>query len=391
MKHVDIEGRVPILSWISAEELYGSETLLAQARNVSNLPGAFHHVALMPDAHSGFGMPIGGVLAMEDAICPGAVGFDIGCGMIATRTEIAADDLRPRIVELHRAIRKRVPVGEGGKRSSPTTEDPATDTRKEVLVDHKVADKWTPQLGTLGAGNHFIELDSDPEGRVWLVVHSGSRGTGHTIAGHYMKLAEKVCGDRNIPVPDRELAFLPADTEEFEAYRVAQNSALEYAFANRSVMASDALEALQHLFGDIGVSDQINVHHNFAALEHHFGRNVWVHRKGATRAREGEQLVIPGSMGQGSVIGTGLGNPDSFDSCSHGAGRRMGRKEARRTLDLATERAKLTEQGIMVSAGRDGALDEMPPAYKDLDEVMEAQADLVRVGTRLTPIGVVKG
>lgn len=387
---------VPIKSWIDAEELDGSAALTEQTENIARIPWAFHHVALMPDAHPGYGMPIGGVLALADAVCPSAVGYDIGCGMLALKTGITASELRPRIVDVHRAVRKVIPVGMGGTRSEPSQYAglrPDLTDEAAICVSPRVEKGLDTQLGTLGAGNHFIEFDSDESGNVWVVIHSGSRGVGHSIADHYIKLAAKLNHTWRTPTT-RELECLPVDTEEAALYKTALEWALKWAFANRQVMAANVQDVLATMFvdaADLSRYTTINVHHNDATIEHHFGRDVWVHRKGATRARDGERLVIPGNMGQGTAICTGLGNPDSFCSSSHGAGRRLGRQEAKRTLDYDTEKAKLDALGVMLSAGRDGALDEMPAAYKDFCAVMEAQSDLVTVDHWLTPIGVIKG
>jgi tRNA-splicing ligase RtcB (3'-phosphate/5'-hydroxy nucleic acid ligase) len=386
-------GGVPLKSWIVREELHASEALWEQTRNIAQSPWAYHHVALMPDAHVGYGMPIGGVLALDGALCPAAVGYDIGCGMLAFKTSIPAEALRGCIAEVQAAVREAVPsgLGVGREELSPYAHlRPEIADEDAVCVSAKVSAGVDVQLGTLGEGNHFIEFDSDEVGDLWVVIHSGSRGVGHPIADHYMKLAAKLNKMwKTATIPSLEC--LPFGTPEAARYKTALTWALEWAFANRLVMALHVQDVLREQFGTLEVTDEINVHHNDATCENHFGRNVWVHRKGATRAREGERLVIPGNMGQGTAICTGLGNPDSFCSSSHGAGRRLGRKQARRELKYAEEKAKLDALGVTLSAGRDGALDEMPAAYKDFHEVMDAQSDLVTVEHWLTPIGVIKG
>lgn len=385
-------GGVPLKSWIDSQELYESDSLFKQSTDIARLPHAFSHVALMPDAHGGYGMPIGGVLALEGHLCPSAVGYDIGCGMLAFKTDIPVADFKPHRVAVSRTVRALIPIGEGGNRSeiSEYAQIPEVPDEAAVFVHDRVDRNIEIQCGTLGGGNHFIEFDRGSDDTVWCVIHSGSRGVGHAIAGYYMKLAETYCAAMYQGVP-KDLAFLPVDSVEGENYRVALKWALDWALENRLVMAAHIQDALSETFCGFSFGAPINVHHNDANLEEHFGRQVWVHRKGATRAAVGDRLVIPGNMGQGTVICTGLGNPDSFSSSSHGAGRRLGRNQAKRTLDLETERAKLAKLDVIVSAGRDGALDEMPAAYKDFDRIMEAQSDLVTVTDRLYPLSVLKG
>lgn len=395
-------GRLPIKSWIDEQEMFSNESLVSQVTQVGSLPMAFHHVAYMPDAHAGFGMPIGGVLALDGALCPSAVGYDIGCGMVAYHLDLNISDLKPVRVQVNRLVKDVVPVGEGKDREEPSrfSETVHETLRKkhgwdfsypaEIDVNQKVSRKIDSQLGTLGGGNHFIEFDYDPNGDVWVVIHSGSRGVGHGIAEHYMKMAQKGNAKWWAPI-SKDLACLPADSVEGQQYMSALSFALDWAFYNREIMMLETIGALMSVVGEVKIIEKINVHHNDANLENHFGKNVWVHRKGATRARQDERLVIPGNMGQGTAICTGKGAVDSFCSSSHGAGRKLGRREAKRTLDAEACRARLDALDVVLSAGRDGAVDEMPEAYKDFTVVMAAQSDLVDTDFILKPASVIKG
>jgi tRNA-splicing ligase RtcB len=360
----------------------------------------------MADAHVGKGMPIGGVVALENAICPAAVGVDIGCGMVAVKTTLSAELIVEHAVPLQRAIKKVIPIGEGQGRSGndhvqgrgplneigqavnyPVVNESVMVLPKTASLIKKV---WVSQLGSLGGGNHFLEFDVDEDGNVWVVIHSGSRRAGKEVAEHYIPLAHKLCTKWGVPV-GKNFATLPVDSTEGRQYLAAMDLMLRYAYANRMIMMQDTLDVLVRFFGRFDREDAINVHHNYAALENHFGRNVWVHRKGATRARKDEMLIIPGNMGDGTAICRGLGNPDSFCTSSHGAGRAMGRGDARRNLDEAAERKYLADHGVQVCAGRDGFLEEAPSAYKNFDTVLSNQADLIEVVHRLHPLLVLKG
>lgn len=400
-------GRLDVKAWITEEELdqvtlvnnHPKQELLAQAINCSNLPAAFHHFALMADAHSGFGMPIGGVLALKDAICPAAVGYDIGCGMIAVKlNNVKLNDIHDIRDDIAREISKRIPLGEGQFRSLsaaqkktyvPVVEGTIKDL---VFINDRVKKAFDSQLGTLGGGNHFIELDYDEDGYIWAVVHSGSRAVGHAIGGYYMNMAQDYCHRERIQAAPG-LYYFDSQSNEGVSYRAAMDVALDWAYSNRSIMLYDVVDAVGKVIGrQVKAEYPINVHHNYASQENHFGTDVWVHRKGATRAEEGERLVIPGNMGQGTAICTGLGNPDSFCSSSHGAGRRLGRAQAKRELDYETEKTKLDALDVyLYTPNDDGALDEMPAAYKDFDDVLDAQSDVVNVDFRLTPTLVIKG
>ena len=365
---------------------------MKQAVNLTCLPFVLRHVALMPDCHSGYGMPIGGVIACLGAVVPNAVGVDIGCGMLAVKTGAAAAALSPnRIAGVLREMMKRVPLGfEHHRRDQPWD---GFDRAPGIAVIRTELASARRQLGTLGGGNHFIELQAGGDGALWLMIHSGSRNFGYRIARHYHDRAAAWCAKTRQALPDRDLAWLPLDTQEAREYLAAMDYALEFARVNRERMRDACLEVLAGACGAAPVA-QYAVHHNFAAPETHFGRQVIVHRKGATAAPAGGTGIIPGSMGTPSYIVCGLGNPDSFASSSHGAGRVMGRNEANRRL---TERqAREAMAGVVCPAwprDRTGAIDlgEAPQAYKNIDEVMAAQTDLVEVKEKLRPIGVLKG
>jgi tRNA-splicing ligase RtcB len=369
--------KVPIKVWAESIE----EGAIQQARNLANLPSVYKWVALMPDCHVGYGMPIGGVLATTDLIVPNAVGVDIGCGMASVLFDCEPPDT-DGIQRIMGEVRKEVPVGFGHHKEPQEWE--GFDAAPDLPIIQQELNSARKQLGTLGGGNHFIEFQLDDSGRFGLMLHSGSRNFGLKVAKTYHDLARAMCERWHVELPDRELAFLSADSQEGQDYLTAMQYCLDFAQANRAHM----LAAVLRIVG-LRSGGEVNIHHNYAAIEHHFSKNVWVHRKGATRARTGELGIIPGSMGTASYIVEGLGNPESFQSCSHGAGRRMGRKQAERTLDLAAEQAKM---GHVIHGLRNVSdLDEAPGAYKDIDAVMAAQNDLMRIVSKRMPLGSIKG
>ncbi len=380
MKIIETE-RIPIKLWLDDIE----PEALAQARNLANLPHAFRWVAIMPDSHPGFGMPIGGVLATQDVIVPNAVGVDIGCGMNAVRTSLTRID-SVALREIVDRIKEDVPVGfrhqDEAQIWSGFNEAP------DIAIIQQELSSARKQLGTLGGGNHFIEIQMGDDGHVWLMLHSGSRNFGLKTAETYFALARKLCDRSRANLPSRDLAFLEMDSLEGREYFEAMNYCLAFAQANRALMMARICKIVSKVTGAT-VEGEVNIHHNFAALENHFGKDVFVHRKGATRATLGLAGIIPGSMGTASYIVEGLGNPESFESCSHGAGRRMGRSEAKRNLDLAREQRKM--EGIVHGLTSVHGLDEAPGAYKDIDQVMENQKDLVKIKVRLKPLAVIKG
>jgi tRNA-splicing ligase RtcB len=333
-KTISPQARVAIKSWCDDIEA----DALKQAENLAAHPAIDMHVALMPDCHVGYGMPIGGVIASSSAVIPNAVGVDIGCGMGAVKTTLPVDQLSEmRIIRaVMDDIKKLVPVGEGRSHQKAqiwqgfSDYEDDRDGKTPGWLDIKGLELDRKNLGTLGGGNHFIEIQASEDGLVWLMLHSGSRNLGYRIAAFYNRQAQELNEKWHAQIPCRDLAFLPADSQEGRDYIRDMTLALRYALENRARMMDAVRAVMQKHFSGIKFADQINIHHNYAALENHFGRNVWVHRKGATSARKGEYGIIPGSMGASSYIVCGLGNPESFNSCSHGAGRKMGRKEASR-------------------------------------------------------------
>ena len=390
MYEIELNG-TPIKIWAKHVDAHGMKEIV----NLSSLPFIFHHLAFMPDVHGGKGMPIGGVLATEGAVIPNAVGVDIGCGMCAVKTSLRAEDIPGDVLrkQLMRGIRKQIPLGFDHHK---TAQDPAFmpqgfDVDKLTVVSRQYASA-TKQVGTLGGGNHFIELQRDTEGFLWIMIHSGSRNLGAQVGSFYNEKA-KVLNRRwySAVDPDIDMAFLPMQSDEAHAYWDEMNYCIEFALCNRRLMMDRICGVLGDVFPDTQFEPMINIAHNYACWEHHFDRHVIIHRKGATRARLGEVGIIPGSQGTKSYIVEGLGNPDSFQSCSHGAGRAMSRTEAVRNLSLEKEVSRLEEQGIIHAIRGQKDLEEAAGAYKDIDVVMACQADLVRITTELSPIAVIKG
>lgn len=381
---------IPIKLWLDDIE----EGALEQARNLARLPFAISHVALMPDCHQGFGMPIGGVVALQDVVIPNAVGVDIGCGMCAVKTTLEHIST-PRLKELMAKIRQLVPLG-----FKHHTKAQDAEYMPETEIDHQAMpvvarefEKARFQVGTLGGGNHFIELQRDEEGRIWIMIHSGSRNIGKQVADHYNRMAVELNERWKSPVPkSAQLAWLPASSAEGTNYLREMQYCVDFAFANRKLMMNRIVEVMVDEFkGNFHAFPMINIAHNYAALEKHKGVDVIVHRKGATLAEKETTGIIPGSQGTHSYIVRGKGNPESFNSCSHGAGRVMGRKQAQRTLDLKSEVAKLEEKGIVHAIRSVKDLDEASGAYKDIDRVMKNQKDLADIIHKLTPLAVIKG
>jgi tRNA-splicing ligase RtcB len=387
MKVISTEKK-PIKTWCNEPE----EGAIEQAKNLANLPFIFKHVALMPDTHQGYGMPIGGVIATEGVIIPNAVGVDIGCGMCAVKTNLKVFDLGDDLGNIMRDIRQAIPLGMNHHKEDQEWEGFINYPDIDILCSNM--NKAKRSLGTLGGGNHFIEIQKDTDNNVWIMLHSGSRNLGKQIADHYNKKALTLCKMWHSNVYPLEgndvLPFLPLATQEGKEYLEAMNFALDFALANRMQMINKCKEAFQKYI-DCEFGEVINIHHNYAAMENHFGKNVMVHRKGATSARKGQYGIIPGSQGTSSYIVEGLGNPDSFMSCSHGAGRKMSRKAARENLSVEEEVKLLNDQGIKHAIRNVSDLDEAPSAYKDIKTVMEEQEDLVKILVELKPLGVIKG
>lgn len=389
---VNNKQKLPIKIWMNHEGELESGAW-EQVKNLANFPFAYHHIALMPDAHQGFGMPIGGVLATQDVIVPNAVGVDIGCGMCAVKTSLKI--FNPDILkEVVGQIRQTIPVG-FNKHSEAQDSNLMPDINHILLngvVDQEYH-KAKYQVGTLGGGNHFIEIQKDIEGFIWIMIHSGSRNLGKTVADFYNKKAEALNEKYKSSVPKSwGLSFLPIDSDEGQNYIKEMNYCVDFALANRSLMMERAKAALVEFTADtIHFNPMINIPHNYAALENHFGKNVWVHRKGATLAREGTIGLIPGSQGTKSYVVKGLGNKESFESCSHGSGRKMSRRQARETLNIEEETKRLDIMGVVHAVRTIQDLDEAPGAYKNIDEVMDNQTDLVTPEVVLLPLAVVKG
>ena len=403
-------GKIPIKMWLRQIETGA----LKQAKNLANFPFAFKHIAIMPDSHQGYGMPIGGVMATKGVIVPNAVGVDIGCGMCAIKTSITVDELDTETLKkIIDKIKKVIPVGFNKHKEGQALNlmpdyknlevkgDPKTVGNFEITLNIKnhpiIAKEYNnalKSLGTLGGGNHFIEIQKDNDDHIWIMIHSGSRNLGKQVAGHYNKIAKGLNEKWHTSVPkEHDLAFLPINNNEGKSYIREMNYCVEFALANRKLMMDRVLAVFREFFPDDGtVGDGIiNIAHNYAKMENHFGQNVMVHRKGATLASKETIGIIPGSQGTKSYIVEGLGNPDSFNSCSHGAGRDMSRKEASRQLNLKMEIKKLDALGIIHSIKETKDLDEAPGAYKNINKVMEQQKNLVKILVELSPLGVIKG
>ena len=396
VQQVLTDQRVPVKIWTNDVDERSREQLL----NIASMPFIHHHVAAMPDVHLGIGATIGSVIATHKAIIPAAVGVDIGCGMVAARLSITANDLDEKSLKnVFEQITRDVPVGRAQHADDRILVSAAkpfeaalmnlTDRHPELLKSFGKFSKWTNQMGTLGGGNHFIEVCIDEVDQVWVMLHSGSRGIGNALADYFIKLARKDMERWMIHLPDRDLAYFPEGTEHFADYVEAVHWAQDYAMQNRQSMLELVLSALKRHLPPFKVTTEVvNCHHNYVAKEHHYGENVWVTRKGAIRARMGDIGIVPGSMGTRSYIVTGKGNPDSFCSSAHGAGRRMSRTAAEKFF---TE-ADLAQQTTGVICRKDkGVLDEIPGAYKDIDQVMHDQSDLVEILHTLKQLVCVKG
>lgn len=375
-----------------------------QISRIANLPILAGHLAIMPDVHLGKGATVGSVIPTRNAIIPSAVGVDIGCGMCAALTNLTANDLPENLTSLRQSIERRIPVGFNERKKDVRLRGTADDVLKNSLrqsidvfsnlfLRHNLAyydtTKITRQVGTLGGGNHFIEICLDLHDRVWIMLHSGSRGIGNQIGDIAIELSKKQAYLHNRLPSDENLAWLDEGSREFDAYISAMEWAQDYASLNRDVMMSLVLLSMEDFFPQIKVLDEIiNCHHNFTSLEEHCGEKIWVTRKGAVSAKKGEMGIIPGSMGAKSFIVSGRGNYMSYNSCSHGAGRKMSRSQANKTFDVND----LILQTAGVECRKDKrVIDEIPGAYKDIDEVMAAQVDLVDIVHTLKQVLCIKG
>ncbi|MGB7415492.1 MAG: RtcB family protein [Thermosynechococcaceae cyanobacterium] len=396
----------PIKAWIKGVDV--GEEAIAQLKNVASLPFIYKHVAAMPDVHWGKGATIGSVIATKGAIVPAAVGVDLGCGMMALQTTLTANDLPDNLDAMRSAIESVVPHGRtdnGGRGDRGAWHDlpeivstfwKGFESRYQLIeAKHPkaISSNNARHLGTLGTGNHFIEVCLDECDRVWVMLHSGSRGLGNRIGSYFIRKAKQEMERYFIDqfLPDKDLAYLVEHSELFDDYVEAVAFAQDFALANRKVMMKRTLEAIRSVLPELEVSVTemaVNCHHNYIRRENHYGANVWVTRKGAVSAREDELGIIPGSMGTASYIVKGKGSKDSFCSCSHGAGRRMSRGQARREITLEQHEAAL--KGISARLDAE-VLDESPAAYKDIDQVMAAQTDLVDVVHSLRQVVNVKG
>ena len=384
-------NNVPVKIWARVVDPHAMKEIV----NLSTLPFVFHHLAFMPDVHGGKGMPIGGVLATRGVVIPNAVGVDIGCGMCAVKTSLRTEDIPNEVLrkQILRGIRKQIPLGFDHHKSAQDESfmPQGIDVDKLTVVRRQYVSA-TKQVGTLGGGNHFLELQKDTEGNLWIMIHSGSRNLGAQVGNYYNEKA-KVLNRRwfSSVNPEIDMHFLPMQCVEAHTYWDEMNYCVEFALCNRKLMMDRICQVIGEVYPDAHFEPMINIAHNYAAWENHFDENVIVHRKGATRARVGEIGIIPGSQGTKSYIVEGLGNVDSFQSCSHGAGRQMSRTEAVRNLSLENEIAKLEAQGIVHAIRGQRDLEEAAGAYKNIDEVMANQIDLVRIVTELTPVAVIKG
>jgi tRNA-splicing ligase RtcB (3'-phosphate/5'-hydroxy nucleic acid ligase) len=378
-----------LLNWASLLD----ERTRSQAVRTSTMPFVYPHLALMPDAHLGKGATVGSVIPTLRAVMPAAVGVDIGCGMIAVRTEFIVDDLAGRpLAPLRQSIERAVPLSAGGRNQKLTATATARVAELEAVPDvepERYLAHWREQLGSLGSGNHFIEVSGDEADRVWLFLHSGSRGVGNKIAQHHTEVARGLMERYWISLPDPDLAYLVEGTDEFETYVRELRWAQSFALLNREEMMDRVVGCLAEFLGrEVVELERINCHHNFTQLERHFGREVWVSRKGAIEARVGQPGLIPGSMGTASYVVSGRGYPPALHSAPHGAGRAYSRTAARRTFPHEQLRAAMV--GIEFRDS-EAFLDEIPAAYKDIDQVMADAASLVEIRHTLHQLVNVKG
>jgi tRNA-splicing ligase RtcB (3'-phosphate/5'-hydroxy nucleic acid ligase) len=397
----DVAGGVPIKLWTRGVPI--EDEAMRQLSNTARLPIVFKHIAAMPDVHFGIGATVGSVIPTLKAIIPAAVGVDIGCGMMAAKTTLRAEDLPDHLGALRAAIERAVPHGRAPKGRDPGawskvpgSVDSAWSQLEpefsELIRDYPKLEKTNNRihLGTLGTGNHFIEVCLDEQGFVWFMLHSGSRGVGNAIGTMFIELARQDALRSNATLPDRDLAYFEEGSRYFGDYVRAVGWAQRFAASNREVMMRRVIDAAKTVIRKAfqGHVEAVNCHHNYVQTEHHFGADVYVTRKGAVSARVGQLGIVPGSMGERSFIVRGKGNADSFHSCSHGAGRAMSRGEARRRFTLADHRS--ATEGVECRKDRD-VIDETPAAYKDIDAVMAAQRDLVDVVHTLKQVVCVKG
>lgn len=383
-----------LLNWASLLE----DSTREQAVTTSRMPFIYPHLALMPDAHLGLGATVGSVIPTLGAVMPAAVGVDIGCGMIAVRTQFTSDDVASTsapLSALRTQIERAIPLSAGARNAKivatagPRVEELTVLAQEAGFDPSTHLRDWERQLGTLGSGNHFIEVSLDEEDVVWLFLHSGSRGVGNRIAGHHIKVAQALMAKWWIELPDKDLAYVVEGTSEFDEYIAQLRWAQHFALLNREEMMDRVVRQASEWFGSpVLEQERINCHHNFTQLEHHFGKDVWVSRKGAISARDGQLGLIPGSMGTASYVVSGLGNPLALHSSPHGAGRQFSRSAARKRFTI--EQLREAMAGIEFR-DTEAFLDEIPQAYKPIDQVMADAADLVEIRHTLRQIVNVKG
>jgi tRNA-splicing ligase RtcB len=398
-----VEGGVPIKMWTRGVPV--DDKARDQLARASQMPFIFRHMAAMPDVHVGIGATVGSVIPTRGAVIPAAVGVDIGCGMMAARTSLIASDLPDTLERIRSAIEQAVPHGRvvgRGKRDNGSWGDPPAEIVEAWATlaarFNRITDKYPRlkntnnlvHLGTLGTGNHFIELCLDEEQRVWIMLHSGSRGVGNAIGSYFIELAKQDMRKWHINLPDQDLAYFPEGTDHFDDYVEAVGWAQDFAALNRRMMMTNVIRALRTQIAEPfdAELEAVNCHHNYVTRENHFGENVLVTRKGAVRAAKGVLGIIPGSMGAKSFIVRGLGNTESFDSCSHGAGRVMSRTEAKKRVSLAEH---VADTAGVECRKDESVIDETPKAYKPIEAVMAAQADLVEIVHTLKQVVCVKG
>ena len=391
MRQVITTERIPIKLWLYDLE----DSALQQAKNVANLPFAFKHVAIMPDSHTGVGCGIGTVCATKGVVVPSMVGVDISCGLIACKTNKLASEIEvDTLKSIMGIIRSVIPFGLNKKHPAPQPIVFMPPLLSEAItpIVSKEYEKARYSIGSGGSGNHFLELQKDHEGFLWIMIHSGSRNLGLTVANHYIKIATALNEKWHSSVKkELRLAFLPLDSDEAHLYLNEMSYCVDYALANRKLMMERTCNIVESFFDGITFDPYININHNYSKMEHWYGENVMVHRKGATSAKVGEIGIIPGSQGSHSYIVCGKGNPESFNSVSHGAGRTMSRTRAKAELNLADEIKTLDDQGIIHGIRNTKDLEEAVSAYKSIGIVMDNQKDLVDIVTELTPIGCIKG
>ena len=381
-------NQVPIMMWTDKIEKGAMEQVI----DLASLPFAYHHIAIMPDVHQGNGMPIGEVLATKGILVPNAVGTDIGCGMCAIKTSLSVDDISKELLaNIVNRIHEVIPLGfEHHSAPQDSSLMPKNYDIQKLPCIKNIINGALTQIGTLGGGNHFIEIQKSNEGNIWIMLHSGSRNLGKLVCDYYNKIARhfnNLWYSNYLP----GLEFLPIECEEGKNYFNEMRYCIDFGFANRQLIMKRICDIFTVYYPNITFEPMINIAHNYASWEKHFGTNVIVHRKGATRAMEGEIGIIPGSQGTKSYIVEGLGNVNSFMSCSHGAGRVLGRNEARRKLNLQKEIDIMNVQGIIHGITEQKQLDEAPSAFKDITEVLKNEKDLLRPIVELSPLAVIKG